>query len=430
MSEAFRRIAVTLPFRALVAVFVLYVHLQAVATLAKERFDLDWVTPAGAGAPHYNDPHLDLTVRNWDRFVVSKWDAQHYIELALRGYSECKTLAELKPNENPDDDKRCQLNFFPTYPLVGRYVAYATGWAIDYAMLAVAVMCSFIFMMLWTSAPVTDALGVGMTYFSLLLFNAFTTSVSLVLIMPESMYLMTLMATYWALAERRLFWAAIFAGAATSIRVNGVAVGFAYSAALLMLTIQERPRLTTWALRACYALLSGWGIVLLMAYYHSRFGDALIYIHAHGREYHHGPSVAAILQPNTRVLMQSIWAEPNDGVWLAAGLLWFGLGHRKGLERFDVVAQTYFYVLYAGVVGIAVVGSSEYGYGGLSRYLLGAVPLFFAMAALMRRHPVVLAIWLYMSVAHYWGGNLCFYVGERQPDRLGQCGFARTFANE
>jgi hypothetical protein len=167
-----------------------------------------------------------------------------------------------------------------------------------------------------------------------------------------------------------------------------------------------------------------------MAYYHHRFGDALIYAHAHSREYHHGVGIESILKPDSRVLMKSLWSEPYDGVILAACLLWFALGHRKGLEKFGVAEQAFWYALFAAVIGVSMLGSADVGYLGVARYALGAIPLFFAMAGVMMRRPVVLAMWLYMSIAHYWGGSLCFYVGQNHPNRFGACGFARSWVNE
>lgn len=429
VDEAMRALAKTLPFRATVAFFILYAHLQAATALAKERFDYEWQTPLGE-APRLFGPDGGAIMLDWNRLVVSRWDSQHYIEIALRGYDKCKSVSEMKPGAFPDDDKRCALNFYPTYGIVGRYVAKLTGFAIDYAMLLVSVVSSFVFLMMWTSEVITNALGVATTYLALLLFNTFTWSFSLVTIQTEPLFLALALGAYYCFARRWLFVAALVAGSATAIRISGVGVALAYGVGLLTLTLAERPPKWVWAVRAVYAALSAWGVLLLKGYWHHRFGDAFAYEHAHSREYHHGVSLESILIPDTRVLMKSIWAEPHDGVILAACLLWFALGHRKGLERFTIPDQAFWYGLFAGVVGVSMLGSADVGYLGMSRYVLGALPLFFAMAAIMRRRPIVLVIWLYMSIAHYWSGSLCFYVGQSHPNRFGACGFAREFIND
>jgi hypothetical protein len=421
-----RRLATTLPFRCIVCVLALSLHVLAIEKLSKDRFGYDFGRPFFP-PPQFIDAAHDSVPFGWDRLIVSRWDSQHYMELALRGYEPCKTKDELLPGQFPDDDKRCQMNFFPTYGWIGRWVAAKLSWAIDWSLLAVSMVASFGFLMLLTSRVITQALGVGTTYLAFLLVNTFTSGFMLVTVHTEPLFLLLAMGTFYCFARRWLFPAALLAGALSAVRVTGVAGGLAYATGLALLTLYERPRWPVWILRAFYVVVSGWGLLALMAFYQHKFGDALIYMHAHGRQYHHEASLSKILWPDTRLLMQSLWAEPHDGVWLGAGLFWFALGHRKGLERFDVPAQAFWYTFFAGVVGISMLGSSEYGYGGLARYLLCVPPLFFAMAGIMRRRPIVLAIWLYVSIAHYWSGSMCFYVSQNAPDRFAKCGFARSF---
>lgn len=422
--EQLRRLATTLPFRCIVAVLLLYVHIRAFEKLSKDRFGWDFSLPEPP--PHFIDEARDTIAVDWDRLIVSRWDSQHYLELAIRGYAPCKK-SELGPEEFPDDNPRCQMNFFPTYGWFGRYVAETTGWALDYSLLAVSLVASFWFLMMLTSRVVTGPLGVGTTYLVVLLVNVFTSGFMLVTIHTEPLFLAFAMGTYYCFARRWLWASALCAAALSALRVTGVAGGMALGVGMLVLCLYEKPKWPVWLLRAFYTVLSVGGILGLMAFYWHRFGDPLIYLHAHGRQYHHQADISKIFWPDTRLLMQSIWAEPHDGVWLAAGLFWFALGHRKGLERFDVPSQAFWYAFYAAVVGISMVGSSEYGYGGLARYLICVPPLFFAMAAFMKRRPIVLAIWLYISIAHYWSGSMCFYVSQHAPDRFAKCGFARAF---
>jgi hypothetical protein len=176
--------------------------------------------------------------------------------------------------------------------------------------------------------------------------------------------------------------------------------------------------------------LSGWGIIGLMGYYAVRFGDPLIYVHSHEQAFKHSLGFWNTIFPDGRLLVQTIWAEPNDGVVLAAGLLWFALGHRKGLRGFAFAEQVFWYVLYFGTVGISMVGSVDFAFAGCSRYMLSVFPLFFAMAAIFRRHPAALILWLYMSVSHYYNASICFYESQLHPDRLHRCAFARYFRSE
>ncbi len=169
--------------------------------------------------------------------------------------------------------------------------------------------------------------------------------------------------------------------------------------------------------------VSGWGTLAIMGYFRHRFGDALIYGHAHERAYGYTARLAKALLPDGRLLMQSIWAEPYDGVFVAATLLWFALGHKKGLRGFAPESRAFWYVLFFGVVGISMYGSTPCAYCGGTRYMLVALPLFFAMAAVMRGRPIVLALWVFMSTVHYYDGSACFFLSQNAPDRRHKCSF-------
>ena len=176
--------------------------------------------------------------------------------------------------------------------------------------------------------------------------------------------------------------------------------------------------------------ISGCGLMFLMGYFAWRFGDPMIYAHAHGRSFHHQPDLMGALFPDGRLIMESIWAEPNEGVVLAGALLWLGIGHRKGLAGFSLEARAFWYTLAISTIVICVLGSAANGYSGNSRYMLSVFPVFFAMAAVMRRKPLLLALWLVMSFAHYYNGSLCFYVGQQHGQRLQRCSYARYFRSQ
>ncbi len=389
-------------------------HLIMLSALAKERFGIPF-NAAPAAAPHFSDPAVDPIPANWERLIVSRWDSQHYITLGLRGYRYCAPKEELGPKHYPDSDVVCQLNFFPGYALLGRAVGWALHLPIDYALLAVSILASYIVMFLWTSSEMVEALGKGTVLISLLLLNVFTTGYELVTLQTEPCALLFTVGAFVLLERRWFFGSALCAGAGSVIRPTGVAVSAAFGLALLWLTLRERPTARTIAWRAFLCIVSAWGLLALFAFFHFRFGDALVYAHARERYYHYRPNPFALLWPSYTWIAQSLWAAPNEGMWLAAGRLWFALGHKKALGGFSPTGRIYWYATYALTVAIAAAGQVMIGFSGMSRYLLLATPMFFAMAAVMRKNFFALALWIVISLAHYWSVNSCFYVGRGQP---------------
>jgi hypothetical protein len=415
-------LASSLPVRLILPAFFLAFHIFMLSALARERFDLPFNSEPGQ-APAFTNPAIEPVPSHWRRLIVSRWDAQHYITIALRGYEYCAPREELGPLHYPDSDLVCQLNFFPGYAFLGRAVSRLLHLPVDVSLLAVSLVASYFAMFLWTSREMVAALGGTGALASMLLLNVFNTGFALVTVQTEPTALFLMMATFVLLERRRFLPGALCAGATGIIRPTGVATSLAFGLALLWLTIRERPRARVLAWRAVLALVSVWGIVLLAAFFHFRFNDALVYAHARERYYHYSPNFLALLWPKYTWLSQSLWAAPNEGMWLAAGLLWFALGHRRGLGNFSATGRIYWYATYLLIVGIAAAGQVTIGFSGMSRYLLLAVPLFFAMAAATRNNALVFGIWVIMSLAHYWSVTSCFYVGHGQPGFWQICHF-------
>jgi hypothetical protein len=424
------RVARSLPFRLVFALAIVAFHLVAMARLGRERLDYKF-NESPDHAPMLLGAHGEGTIQEWDRLIVSRWDAQHYMGLGMRGYRFCKDKSELRPGEFPDSNPACQLHFYPGYGFLGAAVARVLQVPIDYALFGVSMVACAAIALMWTGKAMTDALGTDNAYLSLILMNAFTSAFILVTIETEPVLLALSMGAFVCLARRRWLAAALLAGAASAIRITGVATGFAVCAALLVTTLRDHPRPgPAWLKSVTLMAISGWGVLTIMTYFAVRFGDPMAYAHSYEREYHTHASLSQALFPDGRLLMQSLWAEPNDGVFLAAALLWFALGHRAGLGRFSVEGQAYWYTLYFATVGISAVGSVANAFGGAARYVLAALPLFFAMAAVMRHKPVVLALWLFMSLTHYYNGGICMYESQSRGDRAQRCTFARSFRSD
>ena len=409
--------ATTVPFRMVVALGLLGLQL-AVAIHSGRRFDFKFNAAPGS-PPRFHNPATDWAPSNWDRLIVSRWDSGNYIELGLRGYQYCPPRGPTLPVRAPG----CNLAFYPTYGLAGRYAAMVTGLPIDFAMWGISLLSSFLFLFLWTGKDLTSRLGVAETYLALLFFNAYTTGYCLVMVQTEPLTLVLALGAFVAFARRHRLLGAVLAGAATGVRITGVAIGLAFAAGLLVELLRERPRsVWPWVRSVLLAVIGIWGQLALMAYHAHRFGDPLTYIHAHGLLFHHDhPGLGALFPPDPDKIVQSIDYPLHEGLWLAAALLWFVHGHREALRRFPVAEQAFWYVTYFATVGIATVGMMPISLAGMSRYLLLALPMFFAMAAVMRPRPLLALLWLAMTAWHYWNVDICTYTGGMGDHVLAVC---------
>ena len=311
LRRRLEQLARALPFRMVVAVAILAFHLAMVNRMGRERFGYEFNTAPG-NAPAFTQPAVEAAPRSWDRLVVSRWDSQHYIALALRSLDSCKDRSHLVAGHFPDEDNACELNFYPTYGWLGRWLVSVVHVPIDYALLGISLAASFLLILMWTGAAVVEAIGVGGAYLSLLLLNLFPWGFSLATVQTEPCMMALTFGAFVCLRKRRLLLGALLAGASSAIRVTGVAASFAFVAALLVLTLREHPRpRPVWAWRAALMALSGWGIVALMTYFAVRFGDPLIYSHAHGRAYHHSPGLLRIFFPDGRLLCSRSGPTPT-----------------------------------------------------------------------------------------------------------------------
>lgn len=402
------RVARTIPFRLAVAGVCLVIHLVLVAHSGQERFQADFNRWPGQ-PPAIRNPTADWGAQRWDRLVVARWDAGHYVALGLRGYQYCGPVG---PHGELPNGPACDLTFYPTYGWLGRLLGMAAHIPIDVALFVISLCSSFVFLFLWTTDAMVERLGLLETYLSLVLFNCFTTGFSLVTVQTEPLTLALTLGSFIALRRRRYWLGALLAGAASGMRITGVAVSVAFGLALLVQTWEERPPTrAAWARRIGELVLAGWGGIALMAYHLYRFGDAFAYIHAHGAAFHHQPSILNLLWPKPEWLIHAIEQPLHEGVWLAVCLIWFLAGHRQALRRFSLVEQTFWYGLFVSILAITTVGLVSISFAGMNRYLLLALPLFFAMANLTRTRPALLAFWLVVSVWHYYQVDLCTYTG-------------------
>jgi hypothetical protein len=408
-------------FRAVAAALILVAHLGAMAAFGASRFGLPFDAAPGA-AVTFARPEVEQSPPHWNRLLPARWDAEHYINLALRGYRYCP--AESMRAGKPAGGMTCDLAFYPGYPLVGFLASAGGRLPIDWAMLAVSLAASWLFLYLWTGPEITAALGVRGAWVSLLVFNTFTTAFALVTIHTEPLLLVCTLGAFVLLARGRPWLAALCAGAGTGVRISGASLALAFAAALAVKTFRERPvPAKVLVQRIAMVGLSGWGQAVIMAYHGLVLGDPLLYIHAYERGYGKQSSLANFIHPQSTWLMRSLDSQLHEGVVVLGVLLLLALGGREALRRFSPDERAYWIALTFGVLFISLTGTISRAFLGMPRYLLVALPAFFAAGKVLERRTLALALCVAASVWHYWNADLCLYLGDRSPRTFPACRF-------
>jgi hypothetical protein len=406
--------------RAALATLCLVAHLGAIVFFARDRFELPWNRAPGS-PPAFTPPGAHVPAQ-WNRLPVSRWDSVHYVNLALRGYADCPPETRRTGALPPQGTMICDVAWYPGYPLLGRLFSLGGRIPIDYALLAASLISAWVFFFLWTAREVAGALGTRATLVSLLCFNLFTTAFAMVTIQTEPPLLAATLGAFVLARRGRLFLAATVAGAATGLRVSGVAAGLAFAALIAVEAWQDPPRRVAGWIRALGLVALGfWGLGLMLAYDGIVLHDPLIYVHAHEAAFGHRPSLMALLWPSPAWIVKSFASPLHEGAFVAAALLWFAIGHRQALRGMPPSGRAYWYVITAGVLAVSALGSVSRGFIGMNRYVLAAVPVFFAMGKVLEKNRLALAVWLGLSAWHYWNVDLCFFIGDAGVQTMRRC---------
>lgn len=414
-----RRVVTGLPFRLFVAAAIVFWHVASMVSFGRDRFGVSFDSEP-LSPPTFHDPAHETYPAHNRRLVVSRWDAAHYMGLALRGYSQCPHRS-LKPEDM--QGPICDVAFYPGYPALGWMVQRLTGVPIDFALWSVSLVAAFLVFLLWTDRVIVDTVGLGTTYASLLAFALFPPTYSMVAIMTEACTALGMMLAFVGLARKRYALGAFGSGFAGAIRISGLAANAGCVFALAALTWREPP--AGWAAglrRLALFPLACWGTIAVLGYDAWRFGDPLLYVHGHEASFHHVGGLKALLDAKPAQFIHSIDGAEHDLVWAGALLLLFLIGHRRGLGRFTAPAQVYAYVLIATNYFLSVTGTIDLWFmSGLARYLVVAAPIFLAVGAVLAPHPVALAFWLLASSFELREVARCHYTGDLGPNGLRKC---------
>jgi hypothetical protein len=397
------RWATGVAFRAFASLLILALHTLAFEKLAADRMKLPFNSAPGEPPSAVNDD------ADWSRLVVSRWDSQHYISLVETGFSRCPPSdlrgADLHP---------CMFHFYPGYPLVGRAVKWLFHLPTDYALWAVSLAASFVFLFLWTGPALSGALGVWPTYLSLFLFNVFTTGFSVVTLQTEPLALLSLLGAFVCLHRKHWLSGAVVAGMGGAIRVTGGAIGAGYGLALVVHALIDRTerRLVRWGRVVLAAPLCGWGQLAIFGYFWKNYKDPFLYTREHSQVYGHSIEILDALWPKPAVVMRALTMGMHEGLFVFLGLFFLALGARAAMSGFTTVERVYWYATSSLVLAVGLIGTAGLAFAGMNRYLLVVLPLFFSMATVLRRRYVALAVWSVFSMWHYWNVDLCIFIAQ------------------
>jgi hypothetical protein len=342
---------------------------------------------------------------HWNRLAVSRWDAQHYLGTAIRGFSQCPP-EDLRGKPLEPYIALCDFKFYPAYSILGKMLTFGGKLPVDYALLFVSVMSSIATIFMWTSRAMVSALGIRATYLSLLLLGTFPSAFHLVSIHTEALLLAVAFGGFIALRNRAWLIAAIGAGGASLVHARGFGFSVGCGIAILVSFFTDPPRKTAeWIERALSVPISGWGGLAMAGYFFFRYRDPLLYAHAANTN-----RWAPALDPEGVAFLRS-FDPPYAGVVLVAVSLLVLVGWRQTLFAFRPVERIYLVI--ATLVSIIPVLASRSGdYYGVNRYLLCVFPLFFAIAMVLRRSMAATGAWIAASLWHYWNVELCMYLGQ------------------
>lgn len=400
--------------RAGLAAALLAMHVGLIALTARVRL----------GRPFNVAPNLPPAIARpdapfWeqqrdDRLAVSRWDAVHYVGLALRGFSACP----------PQDMRRanlalvvpaCDFKFYPTYSLLGGALGRALGVGVDWGLFFVALMAGFTVLYLWTSPPLVARLGPGRVFLSLLLLNVFPSAFHLASIHTEGLIIACGLGAFVALLDRRYVLAGFLAGAGSSVHFRGTGLTLACGAALLASLLHDpparaaRPR-RAWAARAIALLISGWGGLAVALTYAVRYRDPLLYFHA-GKVLTWTPR----FYDGTKTSVIFGGLKPPFALYVLVLVLFIiALRVRPALRRFSAPERWFILVWCAFEIGLPV-AIIRADWMGITRYTLCAFPIFWLMAESLRRRRAALAFWVLLSTAHYWNVELCTFISFKMP---------------
>lgn len=359
---------------------VLYVVAYLSGAIADSITDFD--------QPHPLASLGNLLYRSWVH-----WDAAWYVSIARDGYFFRGT------------EEQSSVAFFPLFPILMRVVSTAFAFADREDALIISGMLianlSFLLCLLlihrltkklFAEHPQSDHIAKGAA-FSLMLFP---TSVFFVSPYSESVFLLAVLLSFYAI-EKEKWWLAGISGAfATLGRLSGVTLMLPL--AVEFLRRYRKTRKNLWQI--LYLSIIPLGLVGYMFYLEQRFGEPLAFLRAmsapHWRRIPRAPWVSYIEEA------QLFLTHPNN-VWAMEQLLYATLFIALVLLSFRVLPIGY--AIY-GLIGLLLPFSTNLV--SIQRYVLAIFPGFMALGYLYRYRLIRSALPPLFSILQ--GASVVFWI--------------------
>jgi hypothetical protein len=279
-----------------------------------------------------------------DPFLVAttRWDGQHYFEIALEGYSY-------------DPDRSSVVAFFPVYPMLIAGVFRATGMAVEWAGLLVAQLLTAY------AAQRCPRASPQLAGWAVLAFGLFPTTLFLRMSYSESTFVLLAVLAMLGVQRRwRPVVVAVIVGLATATRPVGVAL---LPPLWLYVWGRSESRWKAIGRITCLTPLATWGLLAYMAFQYAQFGEPL----AFARTQTHWRSRADVSW-GEKAMALAAW-EPIWSAYMPSSPGYAGRYAREVPAWFNLqMANPIFFVATAGLVGL----------GAAKRWLSGAEVLLAA----------------------------------------------------
>lgn len=287
---------------------------------------------------------------------LSNWDGGHFLGIARFGYSE-----------------KFQYAFFPLYPLLIRLVNEVTNNFL-YAAIFISISSSFLGIhLLYKLISLDFDKKIGEKVILILIF--FPTSFYFLTAYSEGLFFFLVVASFYFLRTKKLFWATVFCSLASATRLAGLALVLALWVEILTLYGLSRKN---W-----FVFLSPLGFLIYCWYLYQQTGDPIYFIYAETHWQRKLVAPAIGFWETIKSLSTAGFINNNFNVFLDLIFAVFGIGFAVRAFRFLPPSYSV-YSLVSVLLPLFTPTLSS-----IQRFLLPVFPIFILLSFLKNRFLVL-----------------------------------------